>query len=107
MFEYEKIGLRLKKLRIYFDLTQEQVASILDVSHDAILKIENGQSEIDILELSKFSKLYSVSIDELLEVDSKIYNKIFCSSAYDKLSENDKLEIFKLIEYKKIVKKFV
>ena len=39
---YKKIGERLRKLRKYMGLTQEQVAEILSVGRDAILRILNG-----------------------------------------------------------------
>ena len=62
---YKIIGERLKKLRKYFGLTQEQVAQILNVGRDAILRIENGNRGIELQELMNFSKLYNISLDEL------------------------------------------
>lgn len=105
MLNYERIGLRLKKLRIYLGLTQEQVANILCVGRDAILRIEKGKRKIDIEELNKFSKLYCVTIDELINDENKTYNEIAFARGYSELNETDKLEIIKLIEYKNIVKK--
>ena len=64
---YKKIGERLRKLRNYMDLTQEQVADILGIGRDAILRIENGKRKIDLQELMSFSKLYKISIEELIE----------------------------------------
>ena len=62
---YKKIGERLRKLRKYMGLTQEQVAEILSVGRDAILRIEKGDRKIDLQELISFSKLYNISMDEL------------------------------------------
>ena len=39
---YKKIGERLRKLRKYMGLTQEQVGEILNLGRDAILRIEKG-----------------------------------------------------------------
>ena len=64
-FEYKKIGERLRKLRNYLGLTQEQVASILNLGRDAIIRIEKGERKIDLQELINFTKLYNISLDEL------------------------------------------
>ena len=53
---YKKIGEKLRQLREYMGLTQNQVASILEVGRDAIIRIEKGIRKIDIQELIKFSK---------------------------------------------------
>lgn len=63
---YLKIGERLKRLWNYFDLTQEQVAEILGLGRDAIIKIEKGERTISSEELIKFSKLYFIGMEELL-----------------------------------------
>ena len=55
--DYKKIGERLKKLRNYMGLTQEQVASILNIGRDAIIRIERGDRKINLQELINFSKL--------------------------------------------------
>lgn len=55
---YFKIGERLKKLRKYFDLTQEQVAEILGLGRDAIIKIEKGERKISSQELKNFAMFY-------------------------------------------------
>lgn len=104
MKDYKKIGERLRKLRIYLDLTQEQVAEILQIGRDAIIRIEKGERRIDIYELSKFSKLYCVPVDELISDESQAYNGVAFARGYYNLDESDKLEIINLIEYKNFVK---
>ena len=102
---YKKIGERLKKLRNYMGLTQEQVASILNVGRDAIIRIERGDRKITLKELLNFSKLYSISFEELVseeyEIDS---NDIAFARGFNELSENDKKEIISLIEIKNKMK---
>lgn len=102
---YKKIGERLRKLRKYMGLTQEQVAKILNVGRDAILRIEKGDRKINLQELMNFSKLYGISIDELLK-EEYIYNSedFALIKEFNKLSENDKKEIINMIEYKNILK---
>ena len=128
---YKKIGERLRKLRKYMGLTQEQVAEILSVGRDAILRIEKGDRKIDLQELMNFSKLYNISMDELTmeehtinssdvafargfnELSEKVntdagYFELRQNDAYKyynfRFEEKDKKEIISLIEYKNILK---
>lgn len=102
---YKKIGERLRKLRKYMGLTQEQVADILGLGRDAILRIEKGDRKIDLQELIDFSKLYSISMDELTAEEHTINsNDIAFARGFKELSEKDKREIISLIEYKNLLK---
>ncbi len=102
---HKKIGERLRKLRKYLRLTQEQVAEILDVGRDAILRIEKGTRKIDLEELKNFSKLYNISMDELTSEEQIINsNDVVFARGFNELSEKDKKEIITLIEYKNILK---
>lgn len=103
--DYKKIGIRLRKLRKYIGLTQEQVAEILNVGRDAIIRIEKGDRKIDLQELMNFSKLYNISLDELTsEHHIKSNNDVAFARGFNELSEKDKKEIISLIEYKNILK---
>ena len=102
---YKKIGERLRKLRKYMGLTQEQVANILNLGRDAVLRIEKGSRKIDLQELVDFSKLYNISMDELTnERPTVSTNDIAFARGYNELSEKDKKEIMRLIEYKNMLK---
>ncbi|MDY2892692.1 MAG: helix-turn-helix transcriptional regulator [Candidatus Faecisoma sp.] len=102
---YKKIGERLRKLRKYMGLTQEQVAEILSVGRDAILRIEKGDRKIDLHELISFSKLYNISMDELTTEEHTINSSdVAFARGFNELSEKDKKEIISLIEYKNILK---
>ena len=102
---YKKIGERLRKLRKYMGLTQEQVAEILSVGRDAILRIEKGDRKIDLQELISFSKLYNISMDELTMEEHTINSSdVAFARGFNELSEKDKKEIISLIEYKNILK---
>lgn len=101
---YKKIGERLRKLRKYMGLTQEQVAEILSVGRDAILRIEKGDRKIDLQELMNFSKLYNISMDELTMEEHTINSSdVAFARGFNELSEKDKKEIISLIEYKNIL----
>ena len=102
---YKKIGERLRKLRKYRGVTQEQVAEILSVGRDAILRIKKGDRKIDLQELISFSKLYNISMDELTTEEHSINSSdVAFARGFNELSEKDKKEIISLIEYKNILK---
>ena len=99
--DYQKMGERLRKIRKCMGLTQEQVADNLNVGRDAILRIEKGNRKIGLQELSNLSKLYHISINELIAEDCSIDNNdIAFIRGFNGLSEKDKKEIISLIEHK-------
>lgn len=63
---------KLQQLRKQNNLTQEQLAEQLYVSRTAISKWESGKGYPNIESLKCISKLFSVSIDELLSSDELI-----------------------------------
>lgn len=102
---YEKVGLKLKKAREYLNLTQEQVASILNVGRDAIIRIEKGSRKITADELSNFSKLYKISMEEILDDDVKYYTEQAFARGFEELSLKDRKEVMDLIKFKNDCKK--
>lgn len=56
----------LKNLRIDNDIKQSDIAKLLNISQGAYAKYENGQREPNFDTLLKISKLFNVSIDDLL-----------------------------------------
>lgn len=61
--EHKYIVKQLKKAREQADLSQEQVAKILNTTQSYISKIESGQRKIDVVQLKKFAKIYKKSLD--------------------------------------------
>lgn len=98
--DYKQIGIKLRKAREYLSLTQSQVADILNVGRDAIIRIENGTRKIDAEELSKFSEIYKISIDELINSELHVYTENAFARGFEKLSDQDKKEILNLIKLK-------
>ncbi len=96
---------RLKKARNNLGLSQDYVAKQMDLHRTAIVAIEGNRRKVTTEELEQFSTLYGLSAEYLLyghESDTNI--KMF-ARAYSELSENDRLEILNLIEFKKQLKK--
>ena len=61
------IGKRIGMLRRQKNLTQEELATHMGVSPQAVSKWENDQTCPDITALPKLARLLGVSVDELLE----------------------------------------
>lgn len=64
--EWRRLGGRLKGVREYLGLSQQQVAQVTGITRSAISEIEHGRRKVDSLELRKFSKLYKYPVAALL-----------------------------------------
>lgn len=99
-----KLGTRLKKAREYLGLTQEDVAKLMGVSRVVITNIESGTRKVSAEELSKFSKIYGWSMEELLDGEKKEENIPMFARTFNELSKEDQDEIVNLIKFKKMYK---
>lgn len=63
------VGHNLKRAREKKNISQKEVASILNISRQSISKWENNRSFPDVDNLIRLSKIYEISIDELLKND--------------------------------------
>lgn len=66
-----KIGEKIKQLREAQNITQERLASYLNISYQAISKWENGLSLPDITLLPKLANFFGVTTDELLSLKAE------------------------------------
>ena len=67
MFDQIAFGQKLKRYRKNFSLTQEELAETIGVSGQAVSKWEAGDCLPDIVNLRALSRVFSVSLDILLE----------------------------------------
>ena len=65
-----KIGEKIKELRKAQDITQEKLADYLNISYQAVSKLENGFALPDITLLPKLANFFGVSTDELLDLNT-------------------------------------
>ena len=63
------IGEKIKELRIINKMTQKDLAERLYVTAQAVSRWENGEVEPSISTLVEISKIFNVSVDELLNVN--------------------------------------
>lgn len=63
----------LKRLRLAKNYTQEQAASLLNISPKSLSRWECGTSLPDIMMLPELAKLYGVTVDDLYRAKAKAY----------------------------------
>ncbi len=66
-----QLGKEIKQLRKLSGMTQEQLAEKLNVSRQALSKWENGAGMPDLESAVKISRLFRISLDELLVKEEK------------------------------------
>ena len=65
------IGFRIKQLREQKNLSQEQLANLLDISQSKISKIENGRlKKIEMKLVLKFCKNIDINLDDFLRIQT-------------------------------------
>lgn len=63
---YEKLGLRIKALRISKNLTQDNLAQAVDCNVSHISNIENNHTKVSLIVLLAIANALNVTIDYLL-----------------------------------------
>ena len=79
------LGQKLKEIRKRFCLSQEELATIVNVSRQAITKWENDCGLPDVSNLQEISKVFGITVDYLLNDDNPglrvIDDKVFVYGA--------------------------
>ncbi len=63
---YENLADQLSYYRMRRHLTQAEVAALLEISRQAYCNYENNQRKPDLVTLLRLSRLYHVSLDQLI-----------------------------------------
>ena len=63
----KQIGMRLKDLRVKHNLTQREVANILNITSSTYSIYENGKLVLSFSKLIALAKFYNVSADYILD----------------------------------------
>lgn len=93
---------RLKEMREYLALSQEEVAKILNVPRTAISLIESGERKVEAVELKRFAELYQCPIDHLTgphTVDPTSREIAFLARAASKLTPQDREELLRFAQF--------
>ena len=94
-----KYSEKLKIAREFLELTQDQVASALDMTRNSIVNIENNKRSVKSDELYKFSKLYGISMEEIVSNQEIDVNDIVFEKRFKMLNEKDKKEVINLVNF--------
>lgn len=98
------IGARLKEAREYLGLSQQEVATALDLPRTAVSMMESGQRGVDSLELKALAKLYQRPMafftgeDEVLGADVGD-DVALLAKQVSKLSDQDRGELLRFSEF--------
>ena len=95
---------RIKEARTELHLSQDYVAKFLGVNRTAIVEIESGKRKVPADELGKFSELFQIPADELLNGRSTEMPVQMFARRFGALDEADQQEILNLIEFKRMMK---
>ena len=95
---------RIKEARTELHLSQDYVAKFLGVNRTAIVEIESGTRKVSADELGKFSELFQIPADELLNGRSTEMPVQMFARRFGALDEADQQEILNLIEFKRMMK---
>lgn len=90
------IGKYLSELRKYYTITQDELASRIGVTRQAVSKWETGTAIPDIEILMSLSELYGIPINDILKADlTKIkFQKEIVFPGEDKNAKNILTELF-------------
>lgn len=95
---------RIKEARTELHLSQDYVAKFLGVNRTAIVEIESGKRKVSADELGKFSELFRIPADELLNGRNTEMPVQMFARRFEALDEADQQEILNLIEFKRMMK---
>jgi len=105
----------IKTIREKQNLMQKEVATHIDVDKSTYSKIEKGLREVTVAELNKMTKLFNLSVDEIINYDENIIPRevtvedktaIEQINLIQQLDEEDKNIIFRMIDKMLTNKKF-
>lgn len=91
---------RLKNYRKKLGLSQEFVASQLNISRSTLSLIEAGKRKVKTEELPLFAALYNVSLEALIKGGESASNTEDLNKVFNNLSEEDKREVIQFIQFK-------
>lgn len=97
------LAARLKEMREYLKLSQEDVAQMLKIPRSAISLIESGERRVEAVELKRFAEIYQCPLEHLTGgsagTDKKSKEIAYLTRAVSKLSQKDRDELLRFAEF--------
>ena len=85
-------GQKIAKLRIQAELSQAQLADALFVSRELVSKWETGSNRPDRKMLEALAKIFSVPLNELIDIDAILSEELFSAFPDDYSPDPDVLK---------------
>lgn len=83
MIDNKEVGKKIASMRQEKNLTQQQLASVMNVSHQAVSKWEGGQALPDIQTMLELTRFFGITVDQLIacgETESAETENVYESS---------------------------
>lgn len=99
--DYKKLGLRIKEIRISKELTQENLAQIVDCNSSHISNVENAHTKVSLIALLAIANALDTTIDYLLADQYKKSKNALDGAilkALERFDNEKKERILKMIE---------
>lgn len=58
------LGKKIRNLRLKFNLTQEELAAKLNLSRDAVIRLEKGERKLSLNEFNLLASIFNISMDD-------------------------------------------
>jgi transcriptional regulator with XRE-family HTH domain len=108
------IGKTIKKIREEKQLTQQQIAGLVNMHRSNYSKVESGERDLSIEAINKVAKFFGMSIDQLVNFEGQIPNEITVEDKtlleqvklIAELEPEEKNMVFKMIDTFLTKKKF-
>lgn len=101
--ERAALAARLKEMREYLSLSQEEVAQLLGIPRSAVSLIEKGERKVEAVELKKFAEIYQCPLEYFTRVSSKddttSREVAFLAKAATKLTPKDREELLRFAQF--------
>lgn len=96
---YEHLGKKVKNLRVKNNITQQELASVLDVSRVQISNVESGRRGLNLEQLNNLCKYFKIDLnyfvsDDITDEGEKLIEKANLIFNSDELTDNIKEDIF-------------
>lgn len=104
----------IRRIREQKGLRQKEVYTFLEIGKSVYSKIENGGREATVQELIKLSRLFDMTVDEIINYEGDAPTEVTLQDKtafeqnrlFEELDEEDRLTVLKIVDKMLTTKKF-
>lgn len=94
-----KIGEKIRKIREIKGISQDAVATHLDISPQAYGKMERGETKLDHVRIEEIAKYLQMNVEDIINFDAKnIFNNTFNDKVRDSFNFGESKENLMITE---------